>query len=290
MASPFFKDLVSLPQSSDSEFIDGLPVVQLSEDSELLNCLFSILYPVRTAIPKSYEKVLYLIATCQWQYLTICYEILHLLAVCQKYDMDSVQSFIRAEVSRGVFPTPSGAEAYSEYAIAGANGLIPEMENAARQTLGHPLTFEMFGKGLEGWAMHDLASFRRRCRDNLVSCLGSFLEVEGPSSIWVGCPYVSRRSAPTGPVIRVLPLWLQELLSRSRNDLKLQVYTHPLDIHSRIREEYVKALQTHLECKFCVAVHVKNGFAYCMELEKKLEQSRNTASLPFHELRSTSHR
>jgi hypothetical protein len=207
---------------------------------------------------------------------------LHLLTACQKYDMDSVQSFIRAEVSCGAFPAPSGAEAYSEYAIASARDLIPEMENAARQTLDHPLTFEMIGKGLEGWAMGDLASFRRRCRDSLIACLDSFLEVEpsGPSSIWVGCPHVSRRPAPTGPVVRVLPSWLQELLSRSRSDLKLQVYTHPLDIHSRIREEYVKALQTHLDCKFCVAVHVKKGFAYCAELEKKLEQARNKVSLP----------
>ena len=66
MASPFFKDLLSLPQPSDSESVDGLPVVQLSENSELLNCLVSILYPVRTVIPNSYDKVLYLLATCQW--------------------------------------------------------------------------------------------------------------------------------------------------------------------------------------------------------------------------------
>lgn len=200
--------------------------------------------------------------------------------------MISVQSFIRAEVSRGAFPAPSGADAHSEYAIASAKDLIPEMENAARQTLDHPLTFDMLGQGLEGWAMRDLASFRRRCRDSLIACLDSFLEFEppgvGPSNIWVGCPYVSRRSAPTGPVVRVLPLWLQELLSRSRDDLKLQVSTHPLDIHLRIRDEYVKALQTHLDCKFCVAVHVKKGFAYCAELEKKLELARNKVSLPFY--------
>ncbi|KAF8491475.1 hypothetical protein F5888DRAFT_1620043, partial [Russula emetica] len=142
MASPFFKDLLSHPQPSDSEFVDGLPEIQLSEDSELLNCLISILYPVRTVKPKSYEKVF------------------DLLAACQKYDMVS-------------------------------------------------------------------------------------------------------------------------LLSRSRNDLKLQLYTHPLDIHSRIREEYVKALQTHLDCKFCVAVHAKKGFAYCAELEKKSYITRD------HETMST---
>jgi hypothetical protein len=58
MASPFFKDLLSLPQPSNSESVGDLPVVQLSESSELLDSLVSLLYPVRTVMPNSYEKVL----------------------------------------------------------------------------------------------------------------------------------------------------------------------------------------------------------------------------------------
>jgi BTB/POZ domain len=65
MSSPFFKDLLSLPQPSDGEVLDGLPVVQFSESSELLNSLISMLYPVRTVIPDSYDKVLHLLVTCQ---------------------------------------------------------------------------------------------------------------------------------------------------------------------------------------------------------------------------------
>jgi hypothetical protein len=65
MAAPFFKDLLSLPQPPDSETVDGLPMVQLSESSELLNSLISILYPVTTVMPNSYEKVLCLFATCR---------------------------------------------------------------------------------------------------------------------------------------------------------------------------------------------------------------------------------
>jgi hypothetical protein len=65
MASPIFEDLLSLPQPSDSETIGGLSMVQLSEGSELLNSLISMLYPVRTVIPKCHEKVLKFFATCQ---------------------------------------------------------------------------------------------------------------------------------------------------------------------------------------------------------------------------------
>ncbi|KAF8491478.1 hypothetical protein F5888DRAFT_1052804 [Russula emetica] len=159
VASPFFKDLLSLPQPPDSESADGLPVVQLSEDSELLSTLVSMLYPLRPVIPNSYDKVLYL------------------LAACQKYEMASVQLTIRGKVNCGEFPGPKGTDAFAAYAIASSKELIPEMEKAARQTLDHSMTFEALGKGLrlfEGWALRDLANFRRRCSDNLSVCFDSY--------------------------------------------------------------------------------------------------------------------
>ena len=66
MASPLFKDILSHPRPSNNKIVDGLPVVQLPESSKLLNCLVSMLYPVRTVKPKSYEQVSYLFATRQW--------------------------------------------------------------------------------------------------------------------------------------------------------------------------------------------------------------------------------
>jgi hypothetical protein len=57
MVSPVFNDMFSIPQPSNGESVDGLPVVQLSEDSDVLNTLVSMLYPLRPVIPKSYEKV-----------------------------------------------------------------------------------------------------------------------------------------------------------------------------------------------------------------------------------------
>jgi hypothetical protein len=56
MVSPFFQHLLSQP--FDSESVDGLPVVQLPEGSELLDTLISLLYPIRTVVPNAYEKVL----------------------------------------------------------------------------------------------------------------------------------------------------------------------------------------------------------------------------------------
>jgi hypothetical protein len=177
MVSPFFKDLLSLPQPPDSESVDGLPVVHLPENAELLYSLISMLYPVPPVLPDSYDKAL------------------HLLAACQKYDMDHIQSSIRAQVSREGSPAPVGIEVFRAYAIASSKGLVPEMEKAARLTLDYPMTFESLGEELrlfEGSALPDLVYFRRRYQYHLATCLKSFLQVNnsGPLNIWIGCPDV----------------------------------------------------------------------------------------------------
>ena len=149
MSSPFFKVLLSLPQPPDDELVDGLPVIQLPEDAGLLNSLISLLYPIPSVIPDSYEKVF------------------ALLAACQKYEMESVQSNIRAAIKLGKFPAPLKAEGFSAYAIASSMRLVPEMEDAARLTLGQPMTFESLGEGLrsfKGRALCDLIRHRKRTK------------------------------------------------------------------------------------------------------------------------------
>ena len=204
--------------------------------------------------------------------------------------MDSVQSSIRAEVSRGPSPVLKGAEAFSAYAIASAKGLIPEMEYAARLTLDHPMTFETLGEGLrlfESWALGDLFNFRRRCGESFIACLDLFLKVQppGPSSIWGSCPGENVSGGAFGQQLGqclVLPKWLNQLFSRSQNDLKLQKFTNPLDIHSRIRDKYLKALQNHAACNFCSGVHIRNGSTFCVELENKLLQARDKVVCSFY--------
>ena len=265
MASPFFKDLLSLPQPSDSESVDGLPVIQVSEDAELLTSLISMLYPARSVIPNSYNQVL------------------HLLEACQKYDMGQVQASIYAEVGRGGFPAPTGTEVFRAYAIARRKRLIPEIENAARLALDYPMTFESLGEGLrffEDSALHDLACFRRRCRDELVTCLKSFLDInaQGPSRIWIGCPSATRKGNPAkSPLASPLPSWLYRLLSRTHDEL----FTDSLTTSSNIRGEYLVAIQTHTDCHFCLQVHTKKGLAFCADLESKLAEARDNVHITF---------
>jgi len=194
--------------------------------------------------------------------------------------MSSVQSSIRAGVDRGEYPAPKGAEAFTAYAIASAKGLIPETEIAARQTLNHPMSFEVIGEGLrmfEGWVLRDLVNFRRHCRDKVVKCLDLFLDVEGPSRIWAGCPD-PKLTLTWGIELRDLPTWLNQLLAGIQNDLKLH-FIRSLDVLPRIRREYTTALQKHNSCKFCSKVHSKKGSTYFEELDDKLAQARNKESV-----------
>jgi len=144
MSSPFFKDLLSLPQPTHDEVVDGLPVVQVPEDADLLNSLVSLLYPICRVKPGPYEKVFVL------------------LSACHKYDMVSLQSFIRDEVKRRNFPAPVKAQAFRAYAIASSMRLVPEMDDASRLTIGQPMKFESFGEELRlltGQSLHDLVRY-----------------------------------------------------------------------------------------------------------------------------------
>ncbi|KAH9976410.1 hypothetical protein BGW80DRAFT_1203399, partial [Lactifluus volemus] len=146
-SSPFFSDMFSLAQPSHDEIYDGLPVVRLPEDAEVLHSLVTMLYPIPTVVPDSYEKVL------------------DLLAASQKYDMGAVQSSIRAEVSQKTFTTLTGSGVFRAYAMASSKRLVPEMENAARLTLDYPMTFECLGDDLglfDSRALRDLVNYRRR--------------------------------------------------------------------------------------------------------------------------------
>jgi hypothetical protein len=210
-------------------------------------------------------------------------KVLHLLAACQKYEMDSIQSLIRIKVKSQEFPAPKGTEAFAAYAIASGKVLIPEMENAARQTLCLPMTFEVLGEGLrlfEGWALRDLAKFRRLCFDNVVECLDTVTSLPadplGPStrSIWVGCPDVmsSVSSSETRQQSRALPTWLNRFLSRSRGDLELHKFTQPPGILINLYSGYFRALRTHVDCDFCTRVQAIDVLNYIKRLDKRLEQ------------------
>jgi hypothetical protein len=280
-SSQFFKDMFSLPQPSNDEMVDGLPVVSLSEDGEIVRGLITMLYPISPEVPESYERVL------------------ALLGAAKKYDMPAVLYSIRAGVAYKDLPEPAGAHALRAYAIAFSNGLSDEARTAARLTLDYPLTFEALGDDLRlfgGSALRSLSKYRKRCRDSVVSCLKSFLDVHnGSSKIWVGCPTIkaqhmqykrSRRSVAGTSTLGStrnsddefnLPSWLRDLFTQQIKKSKQDV-NNSLIKPSSIREKYLAALMKHSDhndCTTCLRVHAYDGEKYCAELEEKLTSARN---------------
>ncbi len=247
-SSPFFRDMFSLPQPPNDATPDGLPVVHLSEDAEILDSLISILYPVPPEIPYNSEKIL------------------ALLAAATKYDMDAVQSVIRAEVSRRGLLSPPRAGSFRVFAVAYSKGLVPEMATAARHTLGSPLTFESLDDALrlfEGGALRDLANFRLRSIDNFSSNLKSFSGyLKGPSKIWVGCPTAHWQIGKSAG----LPTWLEFLHT---GPIQAHRFTESIPTSAQLCDRYMKALQGHVrrkDCSFCMKVHILEGEKYCENL------------------------
>ncbi|KAH9022507.1 hypothetical protein EDB84DRAFT_1564972 [Lactarius hengduanensis] len=273
-SSSVFGNMFSFPQPPNSGTVDGLPAVDLPEDAELVRSLITILYPIPSEIPTSYDRTL------------------ALLAAAQKYDMGIVQSFIRDEVARRQPPVLVGAQAFRAYAIASSYRLIPEMKVAAFLTLDYPMTFEHLGDDLQlftGRALHELSNFRKSCRGQLVSCLESFLDTrDGPSRIWTGCP--GSKAGPSTKKAPALPAWLYNCFMPQIEELK-QDFTRPFISPSAVRKKYLEALRKHApavsgssgQCTFCLEGYAMKGDEYCTQLEQAITRAREKASNPCRE-------
>ena len=274
-SSPLFGDMFSLPQPPDGAAPDGLPVVHLSEDAEVLNSLISMLYSVAPEIPHSSDNIL------------------DLLAAAAKYDMDAAQSSIRAEISRRELLSSTGAGVFRVYAVACNKGLIPEADAAARLTLGYPLTFDSLGNALrlfEGWALRDLAEFRLRSIHGLCSNWNLFLDcVVGPSKIWVGCPTESvdhnNRRLPTWlrdchqlPLRLTNPSGWNHWIGFGVTPADSSRFTKTIPTSMELYDEYLKALQSHVkknDCNFCMKVHILEGEQFYAKMKDVLAQAWN---------------
>ena len=244
ISSPFFKDLFSLPQPPDGKVVDGLPVVHVPEDAEVLHSLFTLLYPIPSVVPGSYEKTL------------------ALLAASQKYNMDTISSSVRREM---VLPTTKAA--FHAYAFTSSKQLIPEVETAARLTLDHPLTFEIIVDALpsfEGSALHDLVCFRKRCRDTLLSFFVGFVDGNDKlSTAWNNCPKTKRPHYALQSDKGILATWFRDLVSQHIKKLQ-ETYTCPLPKSASLRKEFTEALRAHISatrCTSCSNLYATEGEA-----------------------------
>ena len=91
-SSPILSELIQKTSDSSSNANAGvlLPVVQLPESGEVLHCLLTFIFPVTPRMPPT------------------IFEIMELLSVAQKYQMETALAHIRASVAQqNLMPTCS---------------------------------------------------------------------------------------------------------------------------------------------------------------------------------------
>ena len=146
---------------ANDEEPEPLPIVELPENGVTLHSLLTLIFPVVPTLPSTLEKIM------------------ELLAVAQKYQMDSVLSHIRGIIARKDPPFIRPETAFRIYFLARQHELHEEAVQSARVTLRLPMVIEDLGDKLEisdmtGTYLHDLWKYHERIRADLKSGLPVF--------------------------------------------------------------------------------------------------------------------
>ena len=156
ICSPVLRDLIeSVSNTSDVPTgEDSLPVVNIPESKETLYNLLTFIFPVTSILPPTAEKIM------------------ELLAVAQKYEMNSIMSQIRGAISLQDPPFLRLDTAFHVYFLAQQYGILQEAVQAARVTLRFPMTIEGLGDNLDfpgrtGVYLHELWKYHEQVRRKL---------------------------------------------------------------------------------------------------------------------------
>ncbi len=244
ICSPVLRKLIrSVSNTSgvpNGEEQEPLPVVKLPEGKATLYSLLTFIFPVAPILPSTTEKIM------------------ELLAVAQKYQMDSVMTHIRGAISRQDPPFLRPVTAFHVYFLAQQYGLHQEALQAARVTLRLPMTIEgledkLDFPGMTGAYLHELWKYHQRVRTDLKSDLLAFKNS--------GLPYDVKCLRCTAPRSgnRSFPQWLGDYIGSIAQALRL------FDL---IEFENIRAL------------HIKNETSY--------SQTCSCADIPSQVIRSFS--
>jgi hypothetical protein len=204
--SPVLRELivqtVSNTCSNTSDITNGglegpepLPVVSLPESRATLYNLLTFIFPVGRILPSTSEKIM------------------ELLAVAQKYQMQSVLRHIRSTISAQKDPPFFRPEtAFHVYFLAQKQGLRQEAVQAAQATLRLPMVIEDLGDKLEfsdmtGAYLYELWKYHKRVQTDLKSGVSEFRNSrlpEGVKALRCATPYPYNNSS--------FPPWLDKYI------------------------------------------------------------------------------
>ena len=169
MASTTFADMFTVPSPHGQEQVKQ--VIDLTENSRTLRHLLSLIYPMDPTVPDTIEDAL------------------SLLSACQKYQMDSTATRIRALIgARKPLITP--ANSFRAYGIASRHHLEEEALCAARLTLERAMDFNTCGEDLRFISGADLSRlfvYRNECTRVAKDCINSMIDNKTPPASSSSC-------------------------------------------------------------------------------------------------------
>ena len=148
VASTTFEDMFTVPLPHGQEQVKQ--VIDLTESTRTLIFLLSMIYPLDPVVPETLD------------------DLIRLLSACQKYQMDSTATRIRALIKART-PIFTPANSFRAYGIASRRHLEEEALCAARLTLECTMSFDTCGNDLHFISGADLS----RLIDIAISVPGS---------------------------------------------------------------------------------------------------------------------
>ncbi len=146
-----------IPPKSGTRGEISLPVVRLAEGHSVISSLLTFIFPVPPVLPSTIEQII------------------DLLFVAQKYEMNTVLIRIRDSVSRRHPPFICSENAFHVYSLAWNRGLLEETRLAAEETLKSKMTIHDLEDKLDimsSVALYDLWKYRQGVLTDLSVCLG----------------------------------------------------------------------------------------------------------------------
>ncbi len=266
IASAAFEDMFTAPGPSPHGQGQVKQVIDLTENSNTLLHLLSVIYPMDPLVPDTVEDAL------------------SLLSACQKYQMDSIATRIRALIRACKSPLFTAENSFRAYGIASRYHLEEETLLSARLSLERPMTFEVCGGDLRfisGADLFRLYGYRNECAKVASHCIDEM--TDRPPPISSRC---SSRSARDGRGMR--EVWTVPTWWHGHFLLRIADRPSPKTVTDRPAFECaIASHQTATGCSSCMQPDKTIiGNIICAAFESKLSEVIEQVSLD-HALRGT---
>ncbi|KAH9954185.1 hypothetical protein BC827DRAFT_72064 [Russula dissimulans] len=225
--------------------VTSLPVIQLSDRAEILSSLLTFIIPITPDLPSTADDTL------------------ELLSTAQKYEMEVILTRIRDHLAKQKPPLIRDETAFQFYSLAQKYGLRREADQAARLTLGVPMsvqTLEAAGRldVLSGALLHELWRYHQRVREYLADDLTVFANLAAGARINFRCVKLTSSD---------VPMWLHDYIDSIARDPAL------FD-----RSEFHTALMRHVSrppriCISCTSISIKTIDSFWTALSDVVQRS-----------------